>query len=101
MARLKSYGRQEILRVRKSLPDSESFIDNRKELAVMTDRKILEKHSARFRPDQFYPKGNPTTWGWKVRGKVKPNIAPSAMLEHYIKLGYEVVSHNTYLEFSK
>lgn len=48
----------------------------RKTLRLMSNRTILEKLDVRFQPDWLDKHGRRHSYGWKVRGKLKPNLTP-------------------------
>ena len=85
MAKLSARGRKEVFRLeRQLLSESDSaFTENRLTIAVMDDRTILQKHSARWKDT-----GKLHTWGWKKKGKLKSDVSFDAAKEHYIKCGY-------------
>ena len=70
MAKLSARGRVELARFEKRTPDSndpnEAFVDNRFQLAAMSDGHILKKMTARWKDT-----GRIHDWGWKDLAKVK------------------------------
>lgn len=92
MAKLSARGRTELARISKEDcdPISELIIWRRKTLALMSDRTVLEKLDVRFKPDSFFnPRGELYSYGWKVKGKAKPELTPERFREIYAKAGYQ------------
>lgn len=64
----------------------------RKTLALMSDRTILEKRDVRFQPDWLDKEGRFYSYGWKVKGKAKEGVTPEKFIEIYSKAGFKVES---------
>src|SRR3979490_2311006 len=80
MARLGKHG-NELLRVAKEHEydnaDSNTTWERRTR-AYMSDGTILQKFDVRFKPTQYQPVGEFYSYGWKVFGKLKPEITMAA-----------------------
>lgn len=70
MARLRSYGRTELLRMKLTLqtPNDENCSERTQIYAFMSDKTILSKYQARLRPTTFSP-ARLHDGGWKRTGK--------------------------------
>lgn len=91
MAKLKARNRTELVRLAKDLPASDNTLSGKIKLALMSDNSILENHSAVF-IDGYAPNGRRNhTWGWKVKGKIKPHVTMDMFIDHYTKLGYSII----------
>lgn len=80
MARLGKHG-TELLRVVKEIeinnPESSTTWE-RKTRAYMSDGTILQKFDVRFKPMGYQTVGEVHSYGWKVFGKLKPEITMTA-----------------------
>jgi hypothetical protein len=89
MAKLTANGRTELVRLAKTAPGSDSSsgaIETvRTEIAVMSDRKLLQK-TTWFKDGKL-----DFTTGWKLRSKMREGVEISAICSRYQQLGYEVV----------
>jgi hypothetical protein len=100
MAKLKAHG-TELLRLEKEreTPDGELTTWERKTRVVMADGKVLQKYDVQFKPDQFRPKGERYSYGWKLIAKAKPGKTAQDIVAVYLKViaekpdaGWKVVS---------
>jgi predicted kinase len=75
MAKLGARGRTELLRYSKEGPGDGDLTDwERTSKAFMSDGTILVKRDVRFRADEMGGKSRKHSYGWKVHGKVKPEL---------------------------
>lgn len=76
MAKLSARGRVELARVSRTLdtPNSTLTSKERYTKAYMSDGRLLTKLDVWFRPDRFDPDGRFHSYGWKDKGKLKPEV---------------------------
>jgi hypothetical protein len=88
MAKLSARGRTVVVQFSYALdrgPEIDALCDwSRITRAVMSDGAILEKSDVRFRAD-----GRRHSYGWKVRGKLKPGATGQQLLERYLTKGWK------------
>jgi hypothetical protein len=94
MAKLSAHGK-ELLRIElekdDTRPDS-STTWSRKTRAYMADGKVLEKFDVRFKPDQFRPKGEFYSYGWKLVAKQKKTTTDEAYIAYVRKLESQIIA---------
>jgi len=92
MAKLKARGRTEIVRMTRESNEIKKLYDDdknprvwaRNTIALMSDRKILEKRDVRWQD------GSKHSYGWKVVQTVRADVTPEQFTAFYAKQGYEV-----------
>jgi hypothetical protein len=93
MAKLSARGRTELLRVEIEGADTDYFINRKQTYALMSDGSLLVKETARHKPDQYYPKGKPQVWNWRVAKKYKKDSLPKVLQllhKHFTEQNYTV-----------
>ncbi len=87
MAKLSAHGK-ELLRIEleKETPDGDLTTWSRTTRAYMSDGKVLAKSDVRFKPDQFRPKGEFYSYGWKLIAKQKKTTSDADYLAYVRKL---------------
>lgn len=92
MAKLSAHG-QELARAsfeRETPPHETGVSWERVERTLHSDMKVLEKRTVKFRPSAYDPVGERHDWGWKLRGKCKPELTPAMWVAHYRAKGWTV-----------
>jgi hypothetical protein len=93
MAKLKAHGAQQArATLERETPNGELTSWERLERTFMADGKAMEKRTVRFRPSASWdpPQGRVHTWGWKLRGTIKPGITVEQWATHYRQKGWTV-----------
>ena len=89
MAKLSARGRKELVRLTKEINNpSESLLWERRTIALMSDGNILEKRDIQFLPNEYHPKGEKHTWGWKNKGKAREGMTVEEFSKLYMDKGY-------------
>jgi hypothetical protein len=93
MAKLSAYNQHEVLRLEREnhTPDGDLTVWERRTLVVMNTGRVLEKLDVRFRPDRYDPAGRRHSYGWKVKGKLRPTATLNAVREAYERAGWRAV----------
>lgn len=94
MARLKSRGRTELVRLVRELPGDDDVHFRKRFVALMSDGVVLRKDQVRFKATQSWEpsRGRLHDWGWKVHGRIKATATTESFTESHVKAGY-VVEH--------
>jgi hypothetical protein len=75
-------------------PDSDLTIWTRERRAVRREAsgtlRTLSGHDCRFTPDRYDSNGRYHSFGWNVRGKLKPGVTVEQWVETYTRLGWTV-----------
>ena len=92
MARLKSRGRTELVRLVRELPGDDGVFWRKRFIALMSDRVILKKDKVWFKPNASWESANGRLhdWGWKVFGKAKSDTSVDSFTALFEKSGYSV-----------
>lgn len=90
MAKLKAHGR-EILRYSKEKPgDGDSTEWERTTTAYMSDGKVMEKLDVRFKPWREGEQPQSHSYGWKLKGKLKPGANLAVLRDKAAAAGYTI-----------
>ena len=89
MAKLSARGRKEIVRLVKSLPDTEMATNRKRYFVLMSDRRVLTKVT--YNMDLGLGGRSHESTKWTVQGKLKLDWTPDQFTEDAISRGWKKV----------
>lgn len=91
MAKLKAH--KVIAKLRKDVdtPDDDLIAKRSYVRAICEDKKLLQCYKVLWREDMFHKCQQWHSYGYKVKGKLKPEVTPEQHIEHLKEKGWYVV----------